>query len=111
MNTEKYKKIIEGAYGGESNSLWSSLCYCEPHLTMKEYKMLFLDLVDFLVNSKQIEVFYPSKLWREDLDIWSDRKEEILKYISDSWLDDIVDPEDLRLTDFFYDVMPPIIWK
>lgn len=87
-----------------------------PELTLEEQKEAFLLLLRRLLDEGRVyleepaDAAYGSKTVL-NADVWAAPHEHMIEHIHRYWPEDIEDENDLRLTDFWYDIhCPRILW-
>ena len=130
-NIENFKNInevFESCYGAWISTLFGDAEYWNDSNTYNKQKESFFYLLKKLLDDNKVVFFPPepnSKIKKYkyysngeyyadsgeyEEELWDETSENIIAYIKDIFPKDITDENDMRLTDFWYDICPEIGW-
>jgi hypothetical protein len=115
-------EIIQDAFGLWISGLFSAVCGRNPHFTLSEKKVLFLELLEMLLRRGTVMFIAPGadcyvsptnphpKYTIEDPGArWDAPVDEMMTYVRSRWPAKVNDEYDVELTYYLYE-LPGLIW-
>jgi hypothetical protein len=111
MKIEHVEEICSGAFALWSNALYHGVKGWNPDLTFEEHKEAFFWLLKKLLDEGKVRLCYPNDWWRPGLpEDWDGSSDEIIQYVRERFPKEAKHENDRSVTDYFYDIFPPISW-
>jgi hypothetical protein len=112
VHIEHIDEIVEGSFGLWITSFFSSISGWNPDITFQEHKEAFFWLVEHLLRTGKIKFCLPCEyeLRQEGCGVWDDDVPTIMEYLRSRWPDEADSELSGKLTDYFYNAIPCVLW-
>ncbi|WP_080965601.1 hypothetical protein [Chromobacterium subtsugae] len=109
MDNLNYERIAKDSFGLWISALFSAAKGGGEDVSFEEQKGIFFHLLRVFLQEGRVKFCPPNELWCEGYDVWDVDVDSILNYFLTHWPSDVNSENDIKLTDYFYD-MPAILW-